>query len=1091
MKQENKRLLYSAVTWGCCLIVALSWGCTEADWRDEPDRPVGERLQVEIPVAEVPLRKVEPIDTKAMTPPAETPSSPPAETPSSPEGVPSPSPERVPPLSPEGVTPVSSPKLATRAAAIYKRAIILQYSTDGNTLLNAQTTDIDNYTIGTSISAQLAEATNCKIYVYVVNETTTTGADATFSTEAKLKAATYDLYGKFPAATAGDIPLIGSLSGINVVRQASGNGDLGVIQNPTEANSKVMLSRIAAELNIQFYYNVPGFHITPARATLQNVPQTFHLFEQSGTVFPAEGTAAAFGSVEFTLTAFDGDKADESATQQVRYVPMNRRGSNSSIAYPKDKWSGTAPGARCTYLTFTATNKQNTAHKLVYSFYFGGNNTANFDVLRNAVYTMNSTILQRSAGDNRIVEAGLAPLVATEPTVESISSTGATIKGTVTDKHGMPITSYGFYYKKGVFANPANPAADGTKAGEKTGDLAVGTPFSHTLTGLTTNTAYSFVAYATSANGTSYGEPIVFGTNAPGLPTLGTQAQLVSAADGKSASSTGNTTTGTVLSNGIVWSTQTGFDHLTSGTRANGNPATGSPYAVTVSNLTPGTTYYYRYFASNATGFVYGNTQQSVRTFDILTVSSAAAVTSTVVDKLRFTATTAKKNAADPSPTATGVKLWTTDPGSNLGAAAAATVLYDSPTAVGAKTADWTAMTAGQTYWYASYATNSVGNGYSGKQSFTASAALTATPSSTEVGPQAATITIPTTGRNTKATASNGATVASGDGTASKSISIAAYTGTADRSPAPTVTLTTIGELPLRSVTQTITQCGVVFPASFSSVTNVPKAGKTATNVSVTANIPWKATSSETWCTIGNATQTGANTKTGSAINFTYTVAKNIGAARSATITVAGTGSWTSFSRTFTVAQLPGGQIDLTPGDPNKDNSNVNFELPVIDLTGEPSSVVLTRTEAKARCRDINAQTISPTAYVSPLGMSASGENGTWNAKMSPLFQVMRANLTLEGQNWVTAYTACRTYSGEGGTAGQWRLPTKKELQKIYDLRGKLESMEGFSTFSDNYLWSCTELHTNAAWVVQFRSGYTSGNDKTDSYPRVRCVRDL
>lgn len=163
---------------------------------------------------------------------------------------------------------------------------------------------------------------------------------------------------------------------------------------------------------------------------------------------------------------------------------------------------------------------------------------------------------------------------------------------------------------------------------------------------------------------------------------------------------------------------------------------------------------------------------------------------------------------------------------------------------------------------------------------------------------------------------------------------------------------------------------------------------------------------------------------------------------------------------------------------------------PVIDVSELARlGCVWTRAEAAVRRTERNAQTVSANAFVSPAGKDASGENGNWNAKMSPLFQVMRADLNA-AQPWVTAYDACRTYSGEGGAAGQWRLPTQKELQKIYALQSQLAGKGGFTAFDAGTYWSCTESNPNYAWFVSFYDGFTSSYDKTGT-SRVRCVRDL
>lgn len=163
---------------------------------------------------------------------------------------------------------------------------------------------------------------------------------------------------------------------------------------------------------------------------------------------------------------------------------------------------------------------------------------------------------------------------------------------------------------------------------------------------------------------------------------------------------------------------------------------------------------------------------------------------------------------------------------------------------------------------------------------------------------------------------------------------------------------------------------------------------------------------------------------------------------------------------------------------------------PVIDLSAlNPLGAVLSSAEASARRTQMNQQTPSNTAYLG-VGSSVSDENGTWNSKMSIKFQVMRANHTIGTTDWTTAYNQCKSYNGEGGGAGQWRLPTQRELSMIWILHPQLIGKGGFSAFDAYNYWSATERSATDAWNVYFSNGRVTTNFKSNSY-RVRCVRDL
>ena len=90
---------------------------------------------------------------------------------------------------------------------------------------------------------------------------------------------------------------------------------------------------------------------------------------------------------------------------------------------------------------------------------------------------------------------------------------------------------------------------------------------------------------------------------------------------------------------------------------------------------------------------------------------------------------------------------------------------------------------------------------------------------------------------------------------------------------------------------------------------------------------------------------------------------------------------------------------------------------------------------------------------------------------------------------WANALPACAAYTQAGTSAGQWRLPTIKELETIY---AKKDGLTGVGSFTSYYYWSATELSgaSYGAWAVDFAHGNTDGNGKS-SHNYVRCVRDI
>jgi uncharacterized delta-60 repeat protein len=101
-----------------------------------------------------------------------------------------------------------------------------------------------------------------------------------------------------------------------------------------------------------------------------------------------------------------------------------------------------------------------------------------------------------------------APTVTT-PSATSITTTGATLGGNVTGDGGAAITERGVVYS--ATATNADPLIDGTGVTKLTATGTTGV-FIAAVTGLTQGTGYSYKAYATNSNGTTYTTVATFST---------------------------------------------------------------------------------------------------------------------------------------------------------------------------------------------------------------------------------------------------------------------------------------------------------------------------------------------------------------------------------------------------------------------------------------------------------------------------------------------------------------------------------------------------------------------------------------------------
>jgi len=182
----------------------------------------------------------------------------------------------------------------------------------------------------------------------------------------------------------------------------------------------------------------------------------------------------------------------------------------------------------------------------------------------------------------------------TTAAVTSVTATAATCGGEVTGDGDFAVTARGVCW---------STAPDPTVANAHTNDGNGTGTFVSNLTGLAPGTAYYVRAYATNQNGSSYGEQRTFATPS-GLPSVTTAE--VSSVTATSAICGGDVTSDggfNVTARGVCYSTTPNptiaSPHTTDGS------GTGT-YVSQMINLTSGTTYYVRAYATNATGTVYG-----------------------------------------------------------------------------------------------------------------------------------------------------------------------------------------------------------------------------------------------------------------------------------------------------------------------------------------------------------------------------------------------------------------------------------------------------------------------------------------------------
>ena len=184
------------------------------------------------------------------------------------------------------------------------------------------------------------------------------------------------------------------------------------------------------------------------------------------------------------------------------------------------------------------------------------------------------------------------PSVETRP-ASDVTGNGATLNAAIPSNGDSEITSCGFYYS--TSDNMSNKA---------TAQFA-GTPdsiFSVSVSGLSGNTTYYYKAFAKNAFGTAEGEILWF--------TTGIGAPIVQTSEATNITGSSATLVGNVTSDGGATVTARGFVYGTSASNLSQNVQSGSgtgSFTKAITGLSLETTYYYKAYATNVAGTVYGD----------------------------------------------------------------------------------------------------------------------------------------------------------------------------------------------------------------------------------------------------------------------------------------------------------------------------------------------------------------------------------------------------------------------------------------------------------------------------------------------------
>jgi gingipain R len=164
--------------------------------------------------------------------------------------------------------------------------------------------------------------------------------------------------------------------------------------------------------------------------------------------------------------------------------------SNDKSSWTNTSWSKSTSTSNITARTETVTITTNLNSSTTYIAFVVEGNIYNIDYW----YVDDVSVTAGSAASTPTVTTG---------SVSNVTSSSATVSGNVTSDGGASVTARGICY-----STSQNPTISNSKVASGSGTGS----FSATLTGLSPNTTYYARAYATNAQGTSYGNQVSFTT---------------------------------------------------------------------------------------------------------------------------------------------------------------------------------------------------------------------------------------------------------------------------------------------------------------------------------------------------------------------------------------------------------------------------------------------------------------------------------------------------------------------------------------------------------------------------------------------------
>jgi hypothetical protein len=599
----------------------------------------------------------------------------------------------------------------------------------------------------------------------------------------------------------------------------------------------------------------------------------------------------------------------------------------------------------------------------------------------------------------------------------SIGIDRATLGATITSNGGAAITARGTCWG-------TSPSPRGNCTAE--GGTAV-SAFSHARTGLSAGTAYYFAAYATNSAGTTYLDSGPFTTQARPSTSSNTATSITGS----------NATLGSTLSNpGGVTLTGRGIsyfrtsDGADANTVMNGSATTGA-YTVSAPLAFCNTGYTYQSVVDYTDGA--GNSYRDYGGGTTFTsgACSAPSVSSPVSSSIATTQATLGATITSDGGTAITARgtCWATTSTPRINCTA------EGGTSVAAFTHSRTGLSPGTTYFYAGYATNSVGTTYSADGTFTTPTALTITSTAdTYPGP----LTLTTSGGSGAGAVSY---VVNSAGTAGCSVSGATLSYTS--AGTCTVTATKAASSPYASNSSSVTTITI----SKAAQATLTLSGQTVTYVSTGDNFATLSTSggSGTGAVTYAVTSPGAGCSiTGSTLTYTSAGSCGVTATKASDTNY---NSKSSTEATFTISKAtPTLSVTNSPVTYNGSGQTATVSGSV---AGSASSILVGGSASQT-----NAGTYAVTANFTPTDTTNYNSLTAASAGNFTISKATQSALTLTSGSVTYPSTLTLTSSGGSGTGAVTYVVTSAGTASC--------SITG-TTLSYSNAGSCTVTATKAA----------------------------